>query len=107
MNKLKSVKFEIPAKLHTELKSRLLFDGVPMTRFIRYVVLSYLENNKNMVALMQEYQESNKIYNKSRRLKTLKKIKKGNEILKKFNLTKEEVDDLYSIIEGTNTYEGL
>ena len=45
----KEISFRIPAKLHADLKARLFYDQLPMTKFIRIYIKEYL--NKNSLIL--------------------------------------------------------
>ena len=97
--KNKIIAFNFPEKMHAELKARLLYDGIPMTKFIRHYVESYLRKDSCVLSFIDDYKKKNKILNKKRREKNLKLIEKGKEIETMFNLSKEDVTEIYDILD--------
>ena len=96
---LKPIVFNFPAKMHAELKARLLYDEMSMAKFIRSYVQAYLENDFLILEFINQCKEKNNIQNKQKRQKNIKLIEKGKEIENVFNLTGEEVNELYDILE--------
>ena len=43
---MKEVYYTIPAKMHAELKIRLLYDEISITKFIRNFVEGYINNDE-------------------------------------------------------------
>ena len=59
MNDRKIIGFKIPVKLHAELKARLYYDELPMTKFIRAYITGYLKNDPLILDFIKEYKEEN------------------------------------------------
>ena len=85
--------------MHTELKARLLYDGIPMTKFIRHYVESYLRKDSCVLSFINDYKKKNKTLNKKRRKENLKLVEKGKEIETMFNLSKEDITEIYDILD--------
>ena len=56
--------YKFPVKMHAELKARLKYDEIPMTKFIRAYVLAYLDNDPFVLEFIKEFKEKNDIQNK-------------------------------------------
>jgi len=97
--KNKIIAFNFPEKMHTELKARLLYDGIPMTKFIRHYVESYLRKDSCVLSFINDYKKKNKTLNKKRRKENLKLVEKGKEIETMFNLSKEDITEIYDILD--------
>ena len=60
---------------------------------------AYLENDSLILEFINQCKEKNNIQNKQKRQKNIKLIEKGKEVENVFNLTGEEVNELYDILE--------
>ena len=96
---LKPIVFNFPAKMHAELKARLLYDEMSMAKFIRSYAQAYLENDSLILEFINQCKEKNNIQNKQKRQKNIKLIEKGVENEKLFNLTNKEIKDIYDTLE--------
>ena len=97
--KYKEIIFLVHEKVHADLKVRLIYDKIPMTKFVRTCAMAYLNNDKRIVQLINEQKEKDKIDNKQKRAANIKLAAKGEELSKTFGLTEEDVKDLYDVIE--------
>ena len=95
----KEISFRIPAKLHADLKARLFYDQLPMTKFIRIYIKEYLNKNSLILEFIDTIKEEAKIQNKKKRIKSSKLVEKGQRVETLFNLTGEEIEDIYDIVE--------
>ena len=95
----KEISFRIPAKLHADLKARLFYDQLPMTKFIRIYIKEYLNKNSLILEFIDTIKEEAKIQNKKKRTKNSKLVEKGQCVETLFNLTGEEIEDIYDIVE--------
>ena len=100
MRTYKIIGYKFPVKMHAELKARLKYDEIPMTKFIRSYVLAYLENDPLVLDFIKKFKEKNSIQNKIKREVAIKNINKGKELKSVFNLEQDEVDDIYDILEN-------
>ena len=98
MKKYKVIGYKFPVKLHAELKARLFYDEIPMTKFIRSYVEAYLNKDSLVLEFINQYKEQEKIQNKKKRNENKKLIEKGEKIEGLFNLSKEEIDNIYDVI---------
>ena len=99
MQEGKLIAFKIPIRMHTELKARLFYDEIPMTKFVRSYVEAYLSRGPLIVEFIKEYKRKNNIQNKAKIEKSEKLIEKGVENEKLFNLTNKEIKDIYDTLE--------
>ena len=99
MQEGKLIGFKIPIRMHIELKARLFYDEIPMTRFVRSYIEAYLNNDPLVLKFVDQYKRENSIQNKKKIEKSAKLLQKGKEVEKLFNLTSEEVEDIYDILE--------
>ena len=99
MQEGKLIAFKIPIRMHTELKARLFYDEIPMTKFVRSYVEAYLNRAPLIVEFIKEYKRKNNIQNKVKIEKSEKLIEKGVENENLFNLTNKEVKDIYDTLE--------
>ena len=95
----KTVCYEIAEKLHVDFKARLQYDGIPVTHFMRYMIECYINKNDDLLKVIDKYKEEKKILNKRRRQNVLKRIAKGKKVVESFNLSNDEVKDVYDILE--------
>ena len=96
----KTVEYKFPVKLHAEFKARLKYDELYMSRFVRACVEAYLEKDPLMMKFVENLKEKNNIQNKRIRKETLKLIENGEKKKKLFNLGKEEIKEIYDILES-------
>jgi len=100
MREYKVIGYKFPVKLHAELKARLKYDEIPMTKFIRSYVLAYLAYDPIVLEFIKDFKEKNSIQNKLKREETIKFIEKGKELKNIFNLEQNEIDNIYDILES-------
>ena len=106
--KNKTVCYELPEKLHVDFRSRLQYDGIPITHFMRYIIKSYVGKSVHMLNLIDDYKKQNKTLNKKRRSQARKMIVDGDKIVEKFTLTGGDIDNIYDLLEDkTKGYEEL
>ena len=98
MQEYKTIGYKFPVKLHAELKARLFYDEIPMTKFIRSYVEAYLNKDSLVLEFINQYKEQEKIQNKKKRNKNKKLIERGKKIESLFNLSEEDIADIYDVI---------
>ena len=107
MREGKIIGFKVPIRLHAELKTRLFYDDMPMTKFIRVYIEEYLNKNPAVLEFVDFIKEKETIQNKKKRNKNFRLIEKGREVEELFNLSGEEIEDIYDVIEskGASNHE--
>jgi|10_taG_2_1085330.scaffolds.fasta_scaffold114719_1 hypothetical protein len=102
----KDITFKFPKKLHAELKARLIYDEISLTKFVRTYIHAYLDKDPIILDFLKRFKETNKIQNKKKREKNEKLIQKGKKLEKTFNFTSKEIKDIYDILENeSEVYE--
>ena len=100
MRESKIIAFSFPVKMHAELKARLLYDEIPMTKFVRSCIEYYLSDDPQMMQFIDKLKEEKKIQNKMKRKTNIKLIENGKEIKQLFGLDSNEIEDIYDVLEG-------
>jgi len=94
----KQICFESTDKLHADLKIRLHYDEIKIKEFFNKIVAAYIAKNKNIVAFIEELQEEKNVSQlKKQKVKAMNK--KEKETIKKFALDKNEIENIFDILE--------
>ena len=99
----KRVVFNDNDKRYAELKIRLHYDGLRQGEFFRGLVMGYLHKDPGIMRFVEEVKETIQRYSKSKRQKIKKENKKQEEIVKKFSLNKNDVENIFDLIEEEYT----
>ena len=94
----KQICFDGSAKLHADLKIRLHNDNIKIKEFFNEVVVAYIERDAHIVEFIEELKEKKKV-SKNMRNKTTKERRNRKEIISQFGLNKDEIEDIFDIIE--------
>jgi len=106
MRSWKDITFKFPVKLHADLKARLIYDEISLTKFVRSYIYAYLNKDPLILDFLQQYKKENNIQNTTKRKKNRRLIQKGQELEETFNLNDKEIEDIYDILEKeTEVYE--
>ena len=97
-NIIKKICFESTDKLHADLKIRLHYDDLRIREFLNDVVSGYVERNKHILAFIEELKEKKAMSN-PRRNKIKRARLKEEETIKQFGLNKDEIENIFDIIE--------
>ena len=101
-DKTKKVVFDDTDTRHAQLKVRLEYDGLSQAEFFRSVITGYLEMDKSIMDYISKYKESNEKLSK-RNLKYQNKDRKmADELLGKFGIKDEEIDNIFDVIAKSN-----
>jgi hypothetical protein len=85
---------------HADLRIRLRYYNISQSEFLRTVIEAMIEQNPNMVKLIMEKLESR---NSKRKKKNILKDQKDREhITKEFGLDKDELEDIFDLLEKEN-----
>jgi len=92
--------FFLDSKLHENLKIRLYYDQIhTQSEFFRYCVESYLERSPLFMEFLDDYKINKKIQSKKRTLTSRKLRAQGNKLMEELALTKNEVQNIFDILE--------
>ena len=100
MKESKIIAFSFPVKMHAELKAKLLYDEIPMTKFVRNCIGYYLNDEPCMMQFINKLKEDKGIQNKTKRRTNVRLVEKGKEIKQLFGLDSSEVKDIYDVLES-------
>jgi|TARA_R110000744_G_scaffold67733_1_gene138031 hypothetical protein len=98
---IKQICFESNDKLHADLKIRLHYDGLKIKEFFNKTVEAYVEGNENILAFVEELKKEKSI-SKTKRNKMDKARQKQKETIKQFGLDKDDIENIFDILEKEN-----
>jgi len=87
---------------HAQLKVRLQYDGMSQSEFFRSFITGYLENDKNIIDFINKYKEKTKKISKRNMKYTQKDMNEAEDILGKFGIKDEELENIFDIIAKSN-----
>tara|TARA_Y100000310_G_scaffold307966_1_gene350609 strand:- start:4652 stop:4969 length:318 start_codon:yes stop_codon:yes gene_type:complete len=98
----KRIVFEDSERRHADLKIRLNYDGLTQTDFFRGIITGYLNGDENIMELVARLQEAKSTHSKTKRAKSRKLRKDGDELMKKLGIAEHEVENIYDLLEKEN-----
>jgi predicted XRE-type DNA-binding protein len=98
----KQICFDSVVKLHADLKIRLHHDNIKIKEFFNEVVKAYVERDEYLTEFVEKLKEKKKI-SQNIRNKSLKSRQKQKEIINQFGLNKDEIENIFDIIEKENS----
>ena len=97
-NIIKKICFESTDKLHADLKIRLHYDDLRIREFFIDVVTGYVDRNEHILDFIEELKKRKAMSN-PRRNKIKRARLKEEETIKQFGLNKNEIENIFDIIE--------
>jgi hypothetical protein len=98
----KRIVFEDSDRRHADLKIRLNYDGLTQTDFFRGIITGYLDRDEGIMKFIEKLQESKNIHSKTKRAKSKKLRKEGEQLMQKLGMVEEEIEDIYDLLEKEN-----
>lgn len=96
----KNVVFVDTPKRHADLHIKLRREeNMNKSEFFRLMITTYLNNDERMLDIIREYKEEEYIQSKIAQKKVERQRRKRREIEKRFELTDDEIELIYSEIE--------
>ena len=95
----KKIMFYDSSTRQAKLRIRCEFDGITQSQFFRMMITGYIENDELIYRFLKKYKENFNIQGKQKRDKIEEIIKNTEEIVRKFALGDEEIEDIFDIIE--------
>jgi predicted Zn-dependent peptidase len=99
-NDRKKIMFYDTPQRHAQLKIRCSHDGINQSQFLRMMVTGYIENDSHVVEFINECKEKYKLQGKSRRTKSLKLQRHGEQLSKDLALGEDEIENIFDILEN-------
>jgi len=97
-SKKKKIVFDDTDIRHAQLKVRLQHDGLSQAEFFRCMITGYIEKDQTLIKYVQDYKESKSIQSKAKRKKIQKDIEAGDNLLAKFGLGDEDLENIFDLI---------
>jgi len=98
----KQICFDSVTKLHADLKIRLHNDNIKIKEFFNEVARAYVERDDHLIGFVEKLKERKGI-SKNIRKKVSKARQKQKEIINQFGLNKDEIENIFDIIEKENS----
>ena len=96
---LTKLSFRMPTSRAAQLVTKLRYDQTNGAVFLRAVVEAYLDDNEELMKWFFEYKKTLN-YPKIRLKGRIKLIKEGKELEKDFALNKDEIENIFDILEN-------
>jgi len=97
-NKEKKIVFSDTHIRHAQLKVRLDYDGLSQAEFFRSIITGYLNKDKDLIEYIQSYKSSKGIQSKRNTKYVEDDNKKSSELLGKFGIKSDELEDIFDLI---------
>ena len=97
--KEKRVIIKIPGTNHAEFKIRLNYDSLTQTAFFRAVMDGYISQDNLIVEYIEKYKNQNGKHSQHKKKRIQKNIDDRAATNKSFALDKDELSDLYDLVE--------
>ena len=98
-DEMQKVTFYADKDEHVRLKIRLQQDSLTQSDFFRCMLQNYIDKNKEILELVNNYKDKHKRQNAERRSKAQKSLEKGRNIKTKFALGDDEVESIFDLLE--------
>ena len=102
----KYIMFPSLEKLDVNLIIKLNFDDVTKFFFFNEYIKAYLEEDKDLMPFINKLKERSMLARKFRLKKAKKLRKKEQEIINRFGLDQEEIENIFDLIEGAENKNG-
>ena len=89
--KYKNLTFSIGEKLHADFRIRLKYEGIGQGKFLRWVILQFVNQTSLLEQLIEEYKKDNGNLSKTREKKLRKEKEKTKKVRQSFSLSEEEI----------------
>ncbi len=84
----------------TQLKIRLINDGLNQSQFFRLLITGYLDQDESVIEFIEACKEKLKIHNAPKRRSSEKEFQKRKENIKDFSLDQTDIDSIFDMMEG-------
>ena len=95
----KKFMFYDTAKRQVDLRIRLQYDGMNQSQFFRAMISGYLDDDPNLLSYLDSFKQKNMIQGENKRRASAKLTRSGAENKKKFALDRDEIEDIFDLIE--------
>tara|TARA_Y100001970_G_C13992292_1_gene728841 strand:- start:372 stop:695 length:324 start_codon:yes stop_codon:yes gene_type:complete len=99
IEKEKRVIIKMPGKNHAEFKIQLNYDSLTQTAFFRAMMEGYVSQDELIVGYIEKYKKQNGKHSRHRKKTIQQNIDNRSSTNRSFSLDKEELSDLYDLVE--------
>lgn len=99
IEKEKRVIIKIPGTNHAEFKIRLNYDSLTQTSFFRAVMEGYISQDSLIIEYIEKYKEQTGKHSQHKKKTIQKNIDDRAATTRSFALDKEELSNLYDLVE--------
>lgn len=99
VKKRKKIMFYESEDRQARLRVRCDFDGITQSQFFRLMITGYINNDDLIFTFLDKCKETHGLQGQQKRnkIKTIKN--KTKDVVKKFSLGEEEIENIFDIIE--------
>lgn len=101
----KKMIFRVTPRMHEDLVIKLRQEKMTITKFFRMCIDTYLSEDDRFLSILDDYLVKNKIRAKRQGGRVEENRKSRKETIDKFNLSNEDIEDLYDFLETKKNYE--
>lgn len=94
-NRTKKIIFRDTPENKIELKKKLSVDELLQSEFFRLIIQRYLAGDSRVADIVDEYKVQNDMLAKRSKKINKKERKEATELEKKFNISSQEIQDIY------------
>lgn len=99
VKKRKKIMFYESEDRQARLRVRCDFDGITQSQFFRLMITGYIDNDDLIFAFLDKCKESYGLQGQQKRSKIKTINNKTKDLVKKFSLGEEEIEDIFDMIE--------
>lgn len=98
-DKKKRIVLESSENIHAQLKVRLEYDSLTQAEFFRCLIRGYLAKDARILDYIEAYQMEKGKNSKRNATYRKKDLEKSDDLLKKFGIADEELENIFDLIE--------
>ena len=98
-DKNKRIVFEESTLKHAQLKVRLEYDSLTQAEFFRCLIAGYLNKDSKIIRYIEDYKAEKGKDSKRNTKYRRKDAKKGEDLLEKFGIKDDEIENIFDLIE--------
>ena len=81
-----------------QLKVKLKYDNLKQSEFFRIVSQAYIDDDPYLASFVADYKEKMEIHNQTKRKKSKKLLKRGEQAKRNFRLGDEDIENIFDLI---------
>ena len=86
-------------KRQADLRVRLQYDGMSQSHFFRAMITGYLDKDTELISYLDRHKNKYQVQGINKRADSKRLFKKGEKTKQKFGLDKNDIEDIFDILE--------